>query len=135
MSSYITKLEFLPKPYMIFRLGQLLHICCLFCIKFCQALLTLMRGLSCSKIKITYTPPTNALLLHQGQAQKHVIPLRSTQKCSTPTLGVNTKNYYLGFPPNKCSKFLLLSLKSSIAEKGMGYAKVIQKEEENKRKK
>ena len=39
------------------------------------------------------------------------------------------------FPPNKCSKFLLPSLKSSIAEKGMGYAKVIQKKEENKRKK
>ena len=60
-----------------------------------------------------------------GVGEKHVIPPRSTQKCSTPTLGVNTKNYYLGFPPNKCSKFLLLSLKSSIAEKGMGYAKVI----------
>ena len=52
------------RPYMLFRLGKLWYICCLFCIEFCQALLTLMRGLSCSKIKITYTPPTNALLLH-----------------------------------------------------------------------
>ena len=29
MSSCMTKLEFLPEPYMIFRLGKLPHICCL----------------------------------------------------------------------------------------------------------
>ena len=35
----MTKLEFLPEPYMIFRLGKLPHICCLLCIEFSQALL------------------------------------------------------------------------------------------------
>ena len=29
MSSCMTKLEFLPEPYMLFRLGKLPHICCL----------------------------------------------------------------------------------------------------------
>jgi hypothetical protein len=33
------KLEFLPKPYIIFRLGILPHICCLLCVEFSQALL------------------------------------------------------------------------------------------------
>ena len=64
------------------------------------------------------TPPTYALLLHWGYVQKHAIPFRSTQKYFTPTLGVNTKKICpIGYPPNKCSKFLLLSLKSFIAEK------------------
>ena len=30
MSSYMTKLEFPPEPYMLFRLEKLSHICCLF---------------------------------------------------------------------------------------------------------
>ena len=45
---------------------------------------------------ITYTPPKNVLLLHSEK---------------TP------KTCWIGFPPNKCSKFLLLSLKSFVAEK------------------
>jgi hypothetical protein len=56
------------------------------------------------------------LLLHSEYA-KTCLPSRSTQKCSTPTLGVNTKKYPIGFPSNKCSKFLLLSLKSFLAKK------------------
>jgi hypothetical protein len=40
MSSCMTKLEFLPEPYMIFRLGKpFTHICCFLCIEFSQALL------------------------------------------------------------------------------------------------
>jgi hypothetical protein len=50
-------------------------------------------------------------------AQKHAIPSRSTQKYFTPTLGVNTKKIPNRISPNKCFKFLLLSLKSFIAEK------------------
>ena len=41
----------------------------------------------------------------------------STKKCFTPTLGVNTKILLIGSPQNKCSKLLLLSLKSFVAEK------------------
>jgi hypothetical protein len=40
MSFYMTKLEFLPEPYMLIRLGKLPHIyVACFCIEFCQALL------------------------------------------------------------------------------------------------
>ena len=39
MSSYMTKLEFLLEPYILFRIGKLPHICCLFCVEFSQALL------------------------------------------------------------------------------------------------
>jgi hypothetical protein len=38
------KLEFLPKPKMIFRIGNLLLICCLICIEFGQALLMPYEG-------------------------------------------------------------------------------------------
>ena len=37
------------------------------------------------------------------------------------------KNMLHRFPPNKCFKFLLLSLKSLLQKRGMGYAKVIHK--------
>ena len=76
-SSCMTKLEFLLEPYMvIFRLGKLPLICYLFCIEFSQALLMpYERFVMPLKIKITYIPPTYALLLHQGQAQKHAFHL------------------------------------------------------------
>jgi hypothetical protein len=49
MSSCMKKLEFLSQPYMLFRLGKLQHIyAACYCIEFGQALLTLMRDLSCS---------------------------------------------------------------------------------------
>jgi hypothetical protein len=36
----MTKLEFLPEPYMMFKLGKpFTHLCCLHCIEFSQALL------------------------------------------------------------------------------------------------
>jgi hypothetical protein len=41
----------------------------------------------------------------------------------------------IGFPPNKCSKFLLLSLKYFTAKRSMGYARVIHKKEEEKKEK
>ena len=40
------------------------------------------------------------LLLHWKYA-KTCLPSRSTQKCSTPTLGVNTKTCLIGFPSMK----------------------------------
>jgi hypothetical protein len=40
MSTYMTKLEFLLEPYMMFKLGKpFTHLCCLHCIEFSQALL------------------------------------------------------------------------------------------------
>ena len=82
----MTKLEFLPEPYMIFRLGKLPLICCLYCIEFGQALLIpyerfvmLLKSRSCTHhlyMHYYYTggrhnnmpfhldPPKNILLLH-----------------------------------------------------------------------
>ena len=59
----MTKLEFLPEPYMLFTIGKLPLICYLFCIKFSQACGPLWEVCHALKIKITYTPPTYALLL------------------------------------------------------------------------
>ena len=92
MSSYMTKLEFLPEPYMLFRLGKLSRICCLFCIEFCQTLLTLMRDLSCSTNQDHVHTTHICTTLTLGVGANTCLPSRSTQKCSTPTLGVNTKN-------------------------------------------
>jgi hypothetical protein len=63
----MTKLEFPPEPYMLFRLEKLSHICHL--LLHCRPLWELCHAL---KIKIMYTPPKNVLLLHWGWTQKHV---------------------------------------------------------------
>ena len=69
-----------------------------------------------------------------GVGAKTCFSSRSTQKYFTPTLGENTKNMLHRFQPNKCSKFLLLSLKGLLQKRGMGYAKVIHKNKERKKK-
>jgi hypothetical protein len=70
-------------------------------------------------------------------------PFRSTQKCSTPTLGVNTKNMLDRFSiypvtpnsPNKCSKFFCYYLSKFYCKRGMGLCKnYLKKERERKRK-
>ena len=67
MRSCMTKFEFLPEPNMISRLGKLplIYAACiaLSLVKLCWSLWEVCLSL---KIKITYTPPTYALLLHWG---------------------------------------------------------------------
>jgi hypothetical protein len=115
----MTKLEFLTEPYMILRLENLslIYDAC-FCIEFSQALLMpyerfvmLLKSRSRKHhphMHYFYTgswrkntpfhldPPKNVLLLHWEW---------------TPEI------YPTGYTPNKYSKFLLLSLKSFVAEK------------------
>jgi hypothetical protein len=57
---------------------------------------------------------------YTGVGAKICFPFRSTQKCFTPTLGVNTKNVLDRFfhPPNKCSKVLVTQ--SFVVEKRHG---------------
>jgi hypothetical protein len=58
---------------------------------------------------------------YTGARRKTCLPSRSTQKCSTPTLGVNTKKFVRFFsPPNKCSKVLVAISQSFVAEKRHG---------------
>jgi hypothetical protein len=64
--------------------------------------------------------------------------LDSPKNYSTPTSGVNTKNISYRISPNKYSKFLLLSLKSFVAEKRHGamqklFKKVKRKKESSKK--
>ena len=79
MSSYMTKLEFPPEPYMLFRLEKLPHICCLLLlwvfVKLCWPLWEVCHAL---KIKIMYTPqiPTAPTL----GVRKTCLPSRSTKK-------------------------------------------------------
>jgi hypothetical protein len=111
MSSYMTKLEFPPEPYMLFRLGKLSYTCFFLLhwvlLSFDDALWEVCLAL---KIKITYTPPTYTLLLPWGRRKDVPFHLDSPKNCSTPTLGVNTKNIPYTISPNEWSKFLLLSL-------------------------
>ena len=94
-------------------------------IKFCWPLWEVCHAL---KIKIMYIPhiPAAPTL----GVRKTCLPSRSTQKCFTPTLGVNIKTCSIGFPStqNKCSKFLLISLsKFCYIKETWSYAKVIHK--------
>jgi hypothetical protein len=79
MSSYMTKLEFPPKPYMLFRLGKLPNICCLLLhwvlSSFVDALWEICHAL---KIKITYTPPTYALFNTPGVKLAYALALHET---------------------------------------------------------
>ena len=133
MSSCMTKLEFLLEPQMLFRLGKFSLICYLFCIEFSQALL------------MSYE---RFIIILKSRSHTH-----TTSICTTPTLGVGAKTCHsiqicskmfysytrsehqkhacqIFHPPNKCSKFLLLSLSKFCCRKvAWGYAKVIQKKE------
>jgi hypothetical protein len=94
MSSCMTKLEFLPEPYMILRLRKpFTHICCLFCTEFSQALLMpyerfvmLLKSRSRTHhphMHYSYTRSRrNNMPFHQDPPKIYF----------TPTLGVNTKN-------------------------------------------
>ena len=89
------------------------HISCLFCVEFCQDSLTLVERFIMLSRWRSRTRYICVLLLHWKYAKTC---FSSTSKCFTPTLGVNTV-----YPPNKCSKFLWISLlKSFVAEKRHG---------------
>ena len=119
MCSCMTKLEFLPKPYMLFRLKKLPLIYMLLVLHWVlsrfvdpyERFVMLLKSRSCThhphmhysntmgrhnNMPFHLDPPKNVSLLHWEW---------------TP------KTFLIGYPPNKCSKFLLLSLKSFVVEK------------------
>ena len=102
MSSCMTKLEFPPEPYMVFRLGKLplIYATCfaLSLVKLCWPLWEVCHAL---KIKITYTPHTHIPAASTLGVRKTCLSSRSTKKCFTPTLGVNTKTCLIGFSINQ----------------------------------
>ena len=57
MSSCMTKLEFLPEPYMLFRLEKLPLLCCLFALSLVKLCWPLWEVCQALKFKITNTHP------------------------------------------------------------------------------
>ena len=113
ISSCMTKLEFPPEPHMLFRLGKLSHICCLL---FHWVLSSFVDPYERFVMLLKSRSRTHHryLLLLLWEYAKHAFHLDPPKKCFTPTLGVNTKTYLIGFssPQNKCSKVLVdISLK------------------------
>ena len=87
------------------------------------------------KIKITYTPPKICTTPTLGVGAKTCLPSRTTQKCSSPTLGVD-KNMFVRFHQNKCSKSLLIiSLKSLLQKETWDYQKNREKRAKRKKRK
>ena len=92
MSSYMTKLEFPLEPHMLFRLGKLPHICCLFLHWVLSSFVDPYERFVMILKSKSHTHHIYLLLLHWEYA-KTCFPSRFTQKCFTPTLGVNIKKH------------------------------------------
>ena len=82
------------RAYMIFRLGKLPNIASCIALSFVKLCWPLWEVCHALKIKIMYTPPTYALLLHWGWHKNMPFHLDPPKKSFTPTLGVNTKNMF-----------------------------------------
>ena len=118
MTSCMTKLQFLPEPNMIFKLCKLPHVCCLFCIEFSQALLMPYERFVMLLKSRSRTHHPHMHYTYTGGRRKNMPFHLSTQKCFTPTLGVNTKNICpIGYPSNNCSKVLIAISQSFVVEK------------------
>jgi hypothetical protein len=123
-SSCMTKLKFLAKPYMIFRLEKLSLICCLFCIEFSQALLIpyerfviLLKSRSHThhpRMHYSYTGGRRKNIPFHLDLPKNVLLLQGE---STP------KIYPIGYPQINAPKILLLSLKSLLQKRSMWQCK------------
>ena len=123
MSSCMTNLKFLLEPYMKFRLGKTsTHICCLLCIEFSQALLMPYERFV---ILLKSRSRTHHPYMHCSYTRDrcHIFHLAPLKNILLLYWEKTPKTCLIGFPPNKCSKFLLLSLKSFVAEKRQGLCK------------
>jgi hypothetical protein len=90
----MTKLEFLPEPYMILRLGNLplIYAAC-FCIEFSQALLMpYERFVMLLKSRSRTHHPHMLYSYTRGRHRNMPFHLDPPKTCFTRTLGVNTKN-------------------------------------------
>jgi hypothetical protein len=91
----MTKLKFLPEPYMIHRLGKIsTHICCLLYFKFSQAsLMPYKRSVLLLKSRLRTHHPHMHYSYNGGRRKNMSFHLNPPKKYFTPTLGVNTKKY------------------------------------------
>ena len=136
MSSYMTKLEFPPELYMIFRLGKHSHICCLFCIKFSQALLM---------------PYERFVMLLKSRSRTHHPHMHysytSGRRRNMPSIQIHPKIFYSysrSEHKNMLDRFSIHQInapsscyylsKVLLQKRSLGYAKVIHKKKKKKRK-
>ena len=133
MSFCMTKLEFPPESYMFIQARKnstyMLLAFALSVVKLCEPYERFVMLLK-SRSR-THHPHMH--YSYTGRRRKTWLPSRSTQKCSTPTLGVNTKNYFIGFPPNKCSKvFVAITQKFCCREEAWVMQKLFIKKRKRK---
>ena len=135
MSSYMTKLEFPLELYMLFRLEKLPHVCCLLLHWVLSSFIDPYERFVMLLKSRSRTYHIYLLLLHWEYA-KTCFPFRSTQKCSTPTLGMNTKTWLIGFSIhqiNAPSSCFYLS-KFCCRKEAWAMQKLLRKKEEKKKK-
>ena len=97
MSFCMAKLKFPPEPYMLFRLRKLPCICCLLLHWVLWSFVDpYERFVMLLKLR-SRTHHPNMHCFYTRVRRKKCLLSRYTQKCSTPTLRVNTKTCLLGF--------------------------------------
>ena len=134
MNSCMTKLEFPPKSYILFRLGKLPHICWLLLHWVLSSFVDPYERFVMLLKSRSHTHHPHMHYFYTGGRRRKRLPSRSTKKCFTPTLGVNTKTCLIGFSIhqiNALSSWCYFS-KVLLRKRSMGYAKVIHKKRERK---
>ena len=120
MRSCMTKCEFLPKPNIfILRLGKIPLICCLFCIEFSQSLLMpYERFVMLLKSRSRTHQPHMHYSYTGGRRKNMPFHLDPPKKLFYSYTRSKHQKYTLkDIPQINAPKFLLLSLKSFVAEK------------------
>ena len=130
MSSFMTKLEFPLKPYRLFRLGKLPHICCLLLHWVLSSFVDpYERFVMLYKSRSRTHHPHMHYSYTGGRRKNTPFHLDPPKKCFTPALGMNTKTCLLGFPSTKSMLQVLVAISQKLCcrKETWGYAKVIHK--------
>ena len=132
MSSFMTKLEFLPKPIMI-RIGNLPLICCLLSIEFSQALLMPFERFVMLLKSRSRTHHPHMHYSYTGRRRTHFfIQIHLKVFCSY-TESKHQKIYHIGQPQINAQSFCYYLSKVLLQKDACGYAKVLKKRREEKK--
>jgi hypothetical protein len=134
MSSYMTKLEFPPEPYLLFRLGKLSYICCLLLhwvlssfVDPYERFVMLLKSRSHTHHPHILAAPT------LGVGAKTCLPSRSTQKCSIPTWRWTQKNVRFSIHQINAPSSCCYLSKVLLQKRGMGLCKSCHIKKERKK--
>ena len=129
ISSCMTKLKFLLEPYMKFRLEKTsIHICCLFCIEFSQALLMPYERFVMLLKSRSRTHHPHVHYSQIGDRHKNMLSIQIHQKNVLLLHWKKTsKICFIGFHDINAPSSCCYLSKVLLQKRGMGYAKVIHK--------